>query len=176
MANKKEVLSIRLTEQFVKKYVSRIHDMLGTYKCEARKMFNEHYKKPEGIDIADVPFGLSAPVLSINGIKYSLAKNKNGCYRGQFLLFDSSKDAEKYLIPIPDKEELDTVIEERFEKISKKLIKMAESVLLEDGENRKPMLEKVIKEIENVESYIAEDVSMIFCSFQRGILKPKNNC
>jgi hypothetical protein len=176
MANKKEVLSLRLTEQFVKKYISRINDMLYTYKCEARKIFREHYEKPEGIDILDVPFGLSAPVLSINGAKYSLVKNRNGCYRGQFLLFDSSKDAEKYLSPIPEISDLNKVIEEQFEKIGKKLLSLADSVLLQDAENRKPMLEKLIKEVENAESSIIEDVSTIFYAFERGTLKPKNNC
>jgi hypothetical protein len=53
---------------------------------------------------------------------------------------------------------------------------MADSVLLQDAENRKPMFEKLIKEIEDVEAFIAEDVSTIFYAFERGTLKLKNNC
>jgi hypothetical protein len=176
MPEKKDTLSLRVAEQLLKKNRPRIWELSPKLKCEARKLFNEFYKKPTPKPLSDFFSEMSKSItVSVAGKEYILVRNST--YRNDYLMFDTQEEAELHAKEIPHNPyDMDKVMEEYCKPITKKLESLADAVMLAETDERKSKYEAFIKELETAEILITNKVDSLFAGFISGKLVPKNNC
>lgn len=175
MAEKQEILSLRIAEQLLKRHKTEIWELKNSAKCMARKMLKKLQEKPVPTEFSDLFKGKEYLQATIDGEVWYIAPRESS-YHGH-KAFRTLDEAKKYVAKDEfNSSNLDNIVDKQYKPLEKKLEKLADEVLLAESKDRKAKYEKFKAALETAQNFVENEATNAYNALVTGKIKPENNC